>query len=204
VAKQEGKSRGARARAVIVQRAPWLPQSMGQALKTALFEDLRELVSAMGLSLNGPKEGASGADIRALLETSRDTTLVLFSDIPGLPPLSVEGALDALHEYPCALGPCADGGIYLLAFGPDMPEKLKVALVEAATVSPSEAMNIAADLLTDEETNCSVLPPWFRMATERDLQFADNLARLSILSDEGEDDFVCDRLRVWFEQREEA
>lgn len=202
MAKQEAKPRGARARAVIVQRGPWLPQALGQELKKALFEDLRELVSAMGLSLAGPKEGASGAEIRAVLEASRDPLIVLFSDVPGLPPLSVEGALDSLREYPCALGPCADGGIYLLAFGPEMPEKLKVALVEAATVSPGDAMNIATDLLTDEETNCSVLPPWLRLATERDLQFADNLARLSILSDEGEDDFVCDRLRVWFEQRE--
>jgi len=203
MADHKGKPRGARARAIIVQRGGWLPQTRGPEFKTALFEDLRELVSAMGMALAGPKEGASGTDIRALLETSRDTTLVLFSDIPGLPPLSVEGALDSLHEYPCALGPCADGGIYLLAFSPEMNEKLKVALVEAASVSPGDAMNIATDLLTDEEVNCAVLPPWFRVATERDFQYADNLARLSLLSEEGEDDFVCDRLRLWFEQQEQ-
>ena len=202
MADPKGRSRGARARAIIVQRQGWLPASRGTEFKGALFEDLRELVSAMGLALAGPKEGASGTDVRALLEASRDTTLVLFSDVPGLPPLSVEGALDSLREYPCALGPCADGGIYMLAFSPDMNEKLKVALVEAASVSPADAMNIATDLLTDEETNCGVLPPWFRVAAERDFQFADNLARLSILSEEGEDDFVCDRLRLWFEQQE--
>ncbi|CAG1773175.1 hypothetical protein BAC2_03679 [uncultured bacterium] len=198
----KSKPRGARARAIIVQRAGWQPTVRGAEFKSALFDDLRELVSAMGLALAGPREGASGTEIRALLETSRDTTLVLFSDIPGLPPLSVEGALDSLREYPCALGPCADGGIYLLAFSPEMNEKVKVALVEAASVSPSDAMNIVTDLLTDEEINCGVLPPWFRVANERDFQFADNLARLSLLSEEGEDDFVCDRLRVWFEQQE--
>lgn len=202
MAENKGKPRGARARAIIVQRSAWLPPKAGAEFKAALFEDLRELVAAMGLSLAGSREGASGAEIRALLESSRDPLLVMFSDVPGLPPLSVEGALDSLREYPCALGPCADGGVYLLGFGPDMPEKLKVALIEAATVSPADAMAIATDLLTDEETNCSVLPPWFRVAQERDLHFAQNLARLSILSDEGEDDFVCDRLRVWFEQQE--
>jgi hypothetical protein len=202
MADNKGKPRGARARAIIVQRSSWLPQARGPEFKAALFEDLRELVSAMGLALAGPKDGAGGTDVRALLETSRDVTLVLFSDVPGLPPLSVEGALDSLREYPCALGPCADGGIYLLAFSPEMDEKLKVALVEAASVSPRDAMNIATDLLTDDETSCGVLPPWFRIASEHDFQFADNLARLSILSEEGEDDFVCDRLRVWFEQQE--
>lgn len=201
MAESKGR-RGARARALIVERNSWLPSRAGDELRQSLLEDLRELVSALGLAADGPKTGARGPEIRALLEAAGGTHLVLFSDVAALPPLSVEGALDSLRQYPCVLGPCADGGLYLLGFGPEMPERARVALVEAATVSPNEAMNIAADVLCDDEINCGLLPPWFRIADERGLRFAQSLARLSILSDEGEEDFVCDRLRLWFEHNE--
>jgi len=194
--------RGPRARAVIVQRNPWLPPHASEEFKGALLEDMRELVQAMGLVLVGPPAGATGPDLRALVEASREPVLVLFSDVAALPPLSVEGALDSLQEYSGVIGPCTDGSLYLLGFSPGMDQKLKVALLEAATVSPAEALDIATDLLCDDEVDCSTLPPWFRVASERSLRFTENLIRLSLLSDEGEDDIVCDRLRLWFERHD--
>lgn len=194
--------RGPRAKALLVQRAPWQPASAGAEFATALAEDLRELISALGLSLLGSPGGVSGPQIRAVVESTRDPLLVFFSDVPALPPLSVEGALDSLKDYGAVLGPCADGSLYLLGLGPELDEKLKVALLEAALVSPGEALSVATDLLCDDEAGCGVLPPWFRIARDTDLRFAENLVRLSLLSDEGDDDVVCDRLRLWFEQTE--
>lgn len=192
--------RGPRARALLVQRAPWQPAQAGAEFTSALVGDLKELVAAMGLSLLGSPDGASGPQIRAMVESTRENLLVFFSDIAALPPLSVEGALDSLKDYGVVLGPCPDGSLYMLGLGPDLDEKLKVALLEAATVTPGEALSVATDLLCDDEVNCGVLPPWFRVAREQDLRFAENLIRLSLLSDEGDDDVVCDRLRLWFEQ----
>jgi len=47
----------------------------------------------------------------------------------------------------------------------------------------------------------AALPPWFRAANSKDLSFAESLMRLSLMSEEGEQDFMADRLKLWFEKR---
>ncbi|MBE7490371.1 MAG: DUF2064 domain-containing protein [Planctomycetes bacterium] len=177
----------------IVSRPPFAPAAGGAELAGALREDLRELCHALRLRLN-----PEPADVAALGARAGQGLLLLFSDVPAVPPPALEAALDAVAEADLALGPCADGALYLLALRPGLePDVAAEVLAHAA--SP-DAVARLTDLCDDANLAAVVLPPWFRLARQSDLSFAESLARLSLMTEEGEEGFVADRLRLWFEQ----
>jgi glycosyltransferase A (GT-A) superfamily protein (DUF2064 family) len=184
-----------RLQAVIVDRPGFAPRDGGAALRVALLEDARELVSAMRLRPlpDMPADAARLADAAA-----KGALLVLFADVPAIPPLAVEAALDSLGDCDIALGGCADGSLYLLALREGLEADL-LAELAAAALAPG-AIHALADLCDDAGLSANLLPPWFRVASENELSFAESLARLSLMSEDDEEGFVADRLRVWFEQ----
>lgn len=186
------KPGGPRALAVILERPPFSPATGAAELAHALREDARELLSALRLRVVPP------AGPESLLKAANDqAVIVLFSDTPAVPPMALEAAMDGLADGEVAVGPCADGSLYLLVLGAGLDPALAA---EALALAPlPDALARLTDLCDETETAVTVLPPWFRLAVAADLSFAESLARLSLMSEEGEEDFVADRLRVWFE-----
>ncbi|MBK9974844.1 MAG: hypothetical protein IPP14_08730 [Planctomycetes bacterium] len=186
------KASGPRAQATILERTPYAPAVGAAELSAALREDARELLSALRLRI------VPACAPEDLLKAAPDQALILvFSDTPALPPMAIEAAIDGLAEGELAVGPCVDGSLYLLVLGAGLDPSLAA---EAMALAPlPDALARLTDLCDETETAVTVLPPWFRLAEAKDLSFAESLARLSLMSEEGEEDFVADRLRVWFE-----
>lgn len=195
----EPRPQGPRAQAVIVDRAPFLPARGADALAPALKGDLRDVMSALRLRIM-PDSPADAARLAATAASA--ATVFVFADVPALPPVALEAALEALKEGDVVLGPCNDGGLYLLAL--DARTQGEVAQEILSCAMAPDALTNLADLLDDAGLSATVIPPWFRLASEKDLSFAESLARLSLLTEEGEDDFVADRLRLWFEEHADA
>lgn len=180
--------------ALIVDRAPFAPPAGAAELAAALREDARELIAAVRL-----RTGAdSPSDAGKLAAQASGGLVIIFADVPAVPPMAIEAAIHALGDCDAALGPCPDGSLYLLALRPDLDPALVEEILEI--VFQPGTLGPLTDLLDDAELQATVLPPWFRLASATDLSFAECLARLSLMSEEGEDDFVADRLRVWFEE----
>jgi len=97
--------------------------------------------------------------------TERPRALVIGTDSPGLPATLIAQARAALDTHDAVLGPAADGGFYLLGMR-TCPEGLLVGL-------PWSAGNTLEKTLTRlEERGLTVklLPPWFDVDLERDLE----------------------------------
>lgn len=181
--------------AVIVRRPAFAPAAGAEALHLALLEDAREIVSALRLK---PLPDCAPEAGKLTQAAAGGSLLVLFADVPAIPPLAVEAALESLEDCDIALGGCADGALYLLALREGLEADL-LADLAAAALAPG-AIHALADLCDDAGLSVGMLPPWFRLASENELSFAESLARLSLMSEDDEEGFVADRLRVWFEQ----
>lgn len=179
----------------LILRTPLAPARGGAALATALLEDARELLSALRLR-NLPDLQPEPAAVAAALADG--PALLAFADVPAIPPMAIEAATEAIAGADIALGPCTDGGLYLIAARAGLDAGLCAELAECA-LAP-DALTALADLADDAQLAVALLPPWFGLRQESALSFAESLARLSLLSEEGEEDFVADRLRVWFEE----
>ena len=165
-------------------------------LATALREDLHELLQFLKMRV----VTNDSVDALAKLAAEHDGPCVItFSDITGMPADCIEGALGMLEAVDVAVGPCADGSVYLIsAEGLDQP--VFKALIEAA-LAP-DGLERCILLLDKIGLESAAMPPWFRIAGDKDLAFASNLARLSSMSEDGDTDFIADRLRIWFEAQE--
>ncbi|MCC7509057.1 MAG: DUF2064 domain-containing protein [Planctomycetes bacterium] len=190
---------GPRPAALIVAREPWLPPEGGQELATALREDVGELLGSLRLRIE-PAPNATAADIVRIFQREKRPLLLAFSDVPALPALSVEGALEELVENAVVVGPCADGAVYLLGMAPGLDDDIVGQLAEAACGPAHDALGAVTDAVDVEDLPVVLLPPWTRIGSDKDLSFAENLARLSLMSEDGEEDFLADRLRLWFER----
>lgn len=155
-----------------------------EGLAAALREDLLEALQFLRLRVQpgGDMEGPA---------------IVTFDDVPGLPLDAVEGAADALEEHPVVVGPCADESVYLVGIGQGVPREYRAGLIEAA----GKSLAALAGALESAGLPAITMPPWFRVRSPKDLSFARTLARLSSLSDDGDMDFLADRLKLWLSRR---
>jgi glycosyltransferase A (GT-A) superfamily protein (DUF2064 family) len=182
---REAGPRPPRPAALVIEREA--AGTVDAELRKAVREDLLELLSALKLRVEPEFAAQTGAP-----------RLLVFADVPAMPALAVEGALESLRSVDVVIGPCADGSLYLLGLAPGLEQELAAELSQAAR----QGLEAVTSLLEDAELDTVVLPPWFRLAGAADLKFAEWLARLSLLSEEGEEDFIADRLRVWLEAQE--
>jgi len=163
------------------------------ALDAALRADLAELLQFLRMRVESPAAPAPAA------ASHRGPVLLAFSDVAGLPADCVEGALELLEELDVVVGPCADNSVYLLGLAQGLEQPLIERLI-AAALRPG-GLSACVGLLEESGLEAAALPPWFRLGSEKELSFAQSLMRLSLLSEEGESDFIADRLRIWFEKR---
>ncbi|MCC6573935.1 MAG: DUF2064 domain-containing protein [Planctomycetes bacterium] len=180
----------------MVRRRCFTPASGAEQLEQALIEDCREVLHAAGLPL-GSQQPLQAADLRGSVQPN-EAAVVVFTDVPGLPLPAMESLPQILREADVVLGPCADGGIYLLAWSASVDRALTEGMCNA--LASTEPLAALTDLLTDAEAEVELLPSWFRLSNERDFNVIDCVARLSVLSEDGEDDFSAERLRQWFEK----
>lgn len=191
-----------RTQAIVLAGKPYTEHAQSKQLGEALHEDLNELLGAVKLRAPaGNKPLATSVQLESALTSADSDVIVVWADTAAMPLHAVAGALDALSEAGAVVGPCASGDVYLLGFAGPINKELAADIASVLfDASPLEALT---DLLDELEIETAVLPPWFKINSPEQLFFAENLARLSLLSEDGEDDFIADRLRVWFEENAE-
>jgi hypothetical protein len=175
-----------RTTALVVERPP----ALDAALVAALRDDLVEMLQFMRLRV---------LHFKGEIPPHEGPMLAVFTDIPAVPPECLEGAAEELEEYDVAIGPCADGSLYLLGFGAGLDSALEAELLAAAT--GPDGLSALAPLLEAADLATVLLPPWFRVAKSGDVSFAESLIRLSLLDEEGDDRFMADRLRLRLEKK---
>jgi rSAM/selenodomain-associated transferase 1 len=96
--------------------------------------------------------------------------IALGSDSPGLPRMLLEQARAQLRSHDAVLGPCADGGFYLLGLSRCPP-----GLLRGLRWSAPDTFERTRARLEERGLTTAVLPPWF------DVDRPGDLARLSRL-----------------------
>ena len=113
-------------------------------------------------------EGDLGARLtralRRALATGAGAVLAIGTDSPGLPRELLEAARAALAESDAVLGPCSDGGFYLLGLR-TCPENLLASL----PWSSDETFDRTRERLLEHGLTVEVLPTWFDVDQPEDL-----------------------------------
>jgi rSAM/selenodomain-associated transferase 1 len=109
---------------------------------------------------------------RALREGPR--AIALGADSPGLPPELLEQARRALERCDAVLGPCEDGGFYLIGLA-----RCPAGLLGRLKWSASDTFDRTRARLEARGLATAILPQWF------DVDRPPDLARLSRLIDRG-------------------
>jgi rSAM/selenodomain-associated transferase 1 len=95
--------------------------------------------------------------------------VVIGTDSPTLPPDLVAQAIDLAADRDCVLGPCFDGGYYLIGLRAALPELLADIQWSSSTVL-SETLRRAQRAGLD----VVLLEPWYDVDTPEDLSFLRN------------------------------
>ncbi len=105
--------------------------------------------------------------------------VVVGSDAPTLPPARLRQALDLSATHDLVLGPCFDGGYYLIGLRAVIPELF------ANIVWSSERVLVdSVRRATDKGHSVALLDPWYDVDTAADLRFLQS--HLTALSLSGE------------------
>jgi len=110
---------------------------------------------------------------RALQETP--AALAIGTDTPGLPPLLLSQAREALRSADAVVGPCEDGGFYLLGL-----RRCPEGLLRDLPWSAPETFRRTLARLRERGLSTAVIAPWFDVDRPEDLE----LLRVLIASGE--------------------
>ena len=104
--------------------------------------------------------------LRDALDAGADCAVVMDSDSPTLPPAYVAQAFNLLDGSPdVALGPCDDGGYYLIGVKRPLPRLLR----EVHMSTPHVARDTLA-LAKEMNLSVGLLPAWYDVDTAAELQ----------------------------------
>src|SRR5258708_38692520 len=112
--------------------------------------------------------GDLGARIERILRralTQAPMAMALGADSPGIPPSFLEQAHEALRSADAVLGPCEDGGFYLLSVR-DCPP----GLLAGIPWSQSTTFACTLDRLRERGLKATVLDPWYDIDRPEDLE----------------------------------
>jgi len=112
-------------------------------------------------------EGDLGARLERILRralSESEFAIALGADSPGLPLRLLEQARDAIREADAVIGPCEDGGFYLLGL-----RRCPPGLLDKITWSNTGTFEQVLARLRDAELRVSVLDPWFDVDRPEDL-----------------------------------
>jgi uncharacterized protein len=129
-----------------------------------------------------PTWAQGGGDLGERLERvlgralcSAPFAIAIGTDTPGLPPHLLEAARRALASADAVLGPCEDGGFYLMGL-----RRCPPGLLTSLPWSTEETFAMTLARLAERGLAVEVLPGWF------DVDRAEDLARLGGLLSSGE------------------
>jgi uncharacterized protein len=126
-------------------------------------------------------DGDLGARIERILTralTQAPFAMALGADSPGIPPSLLDRARDALQSADAVLGPCEDGGFYLLGLRQCPP-----GLLAGIPWSQSTTFQCTLDRLNERGLKTVVLAPWRDIDRPEDLvHLCDQLARAAIVA----------------------
>jgi rSAM/selenodomain-associated transferase 1 len=107
--------------------------------------------------------------LRHYLQLGCERVVIMDSDSPTLPAACLSAAFEALGEADVVLGPCEDGGYYLIGLGRPAPRLLREVRMSTPRVMADTLALAAADGL-----QVSLLPTWY------DIDDAQSLGRLAM------------------------
>ena len=102
--------------------------------------------------------------LTACLSDGFDQAVVMDSDSPSLPADYVASAFDRLEEADVVLGPCEDGGYYLIGLNRPQPRLLR----EVSMSTPNVLRDTLA-LAEQARLRVSLLPAWYDVDTAQEL-----------------------------------
>lgn len=111
---------------------------------------------------------------QTLLDAGRDSVVLISSDIPTVPSEYVAAGFDRLNNHAAALGPCVDGGYYLLGFTRVIP-----GVFSGIDWSSNRVSLQTREQLQRARVELRCVPPWYDVDTPEDLELL--VAQLSIL-----------------------
>ena len=130
-----------------------------------LVADRWQLLRQEGAGLGERLENA----LAALRPSHDDGTVFLGMDAPHVPPEFLLQAFEALGESDTVLGPCDDGGYYLLGVRGTWPS----GILGSVRWSTEHAYDDTRAAFANSELGCAALPPWY------DVDDVDSLQRLA-------------------------
>ena len=130
---------------------------------------------------------------REILDRGHPSVAIVGSDAASLPPDRMNQAFDLLRESDVVLGPCHDGGYYLIALHTPRPELMRDICWGTSTVL-SDTVTRAAEI----GASVALLDPWYDVDTPEDLALL--RSHLSGLAREGHD-IPCPRTHEYLETR---
>ena len=98
------------------------------------------------------------------LKDGFDRAVIMDSDSPTLPAKYAGHAFDALVDADVVLGPCADGGYYLIGLKKPQPR-----LLRQVTMSTPFVVRDTLDLARQENLRAALLPEWYDVDTVSEL-----------------------------------
>lgn len=131
-------------------------------------------------------EGSMGDRMRQVFETlfmqGFHTVVMIGTDLPTLPLKYLHDAFTLLEDHPVVLGPCMDGGYYLLGL-----RNLIVEIFEDIDWSTIKVLHQTTDRLAQKNIRPACLPPWYDVDNGQELDFL--IAHLELLQ-------ICEPIRL--------
>ena len=118
------------------------------------------------LPQKGEDLGERLADVSStLLDEGYERIAIMDSDSPNLPTRYISEGLEALESADVVLGPCEDGGYYLIGLSSKLPE-----IFEGIPWSTSHVTEVTTKKVRDLGKTVALLPKWYDVDTFEDLK----------------------------------
>ena len=101
---------------------------------------------------------------RRLFDDGCERVVVLGSDAPTLPARIVAQAFESLRDKEVVIGPCLDGGYYLLGLVQPFP-----AILEGISWGTREVLSQTVERVEESGRSLEMLPPWYDVDTVTEL-----------------------------------
>jgi rSAM/selenodomain-associated transferase 1 len=148
----------ARAVSGVVRSIAYLPHEEDKYFRQ-LAPDF-ELLPQVGASLGERLDNA----LTRCLSDGYERAVIMDSDSPTLPSTFVAQAFDALDDADVTLGPCEDGGYYLIGLRRPQPR-----LLREVRMSTPDVLRDTLALAEQDSLRVTLLPTWYDVDTIQEL-----------------------------------
>lgn len=152
-------------RVQVARRIVYLPENQADYFKR-LAPDF-DLTPQLGDSLGERLDNA----LTGCLREGYDRVVIMDTDSPSLPIAYIEGAFDALNRSDVVIGPCEDGGYYLIGL-----KRANRRLLREVQMSTQNVLRDTLAIARQENLGVELLPLWYDIDTVADLKRFENEA----------------------------